>query len=112
MVVDSRLFTCMCFRHEGYIDWAIVFVVSARRGINRPTNATTKSNIAESSPCGSGVIKIRGFLIAILVTIGTVSSIDFVPYVYWSYAGLCVAVIRVGYSERSVVLSRRSEVIA
>lgn len=37
-------------------------------------------------------------LLAILVTIGTTSSIDFVPYVYWSFAGLCVALIRIGYS--------------
>jgi O-antigen ligase len=34
-------------------------------------------------------------LISILVTIATVSSIDFIPYVYWSFAGICVAFIRI-----------------
>jgi hypothetical protein len=45
-------------------------------------------------------------LIAILVTIGTVSSISFVPYVYWSFAGLSVALIRIAYRERTVALRR------
>ena len=40
-------------------------------------------------------------LIAMLVTIATVSSIDFIPYVYWSFAGLCVALIRIAYRERA-----------
>jgi hypothetical protein len=42
-------------------------------------------------------------LIAILVTIGTVSSTDFVPYVYWSFSGLCVALIRIAFRERTAV---------
>jgi hypothetical protein len=42
-------------------------------------------------------------LIAILVTIATVSSIDFISYVYWSFAGLCVALIRIAYRERAAV---------
>ena len=33
-------------------------------------------------------------LLGILVTIGTTSSIDYVPYIYWSFAGFCVALIR------------------
>jgi O-antigen ligase len=42
-------------------------------------------------------------LIAILVTLGTVSSTEFIPYVYWSVAGLCVALIRIAYRERAAV---------
>jgi O-antigen ligase len=42
-------------------------------------------------------------LVAILVTIGTASSIGFIPYVYWSFAGLCVALIRIAYQERAEV---------
>jgi O-antigen ligase len=45
-------------------------------------------------------------LIAILVTIGTVSSTDFVPYVYWSFSGLCVALIRIAFRERAAVMAR------
>jgi O-antigen ligase len=41
-------------------------------------------------------------LLAIMVTIATVSSIDFIPLVYWSFGGLCVALIRIGYTERVV----------
>src|SRR5262249_16388383 len=33
-------------------------------------------------------------LLGMLATIATVSSIDFIPYVYWSFAGLCVSLIR------------------
>jgi O-Antigen ligase len=43
-------------------------------------------------------------LLAILVTIATVSSIDFIPYIYWSFAGLSVALIRIGYKERSLTV--------
>jgi O-antigen ligase len=42
-------------------------------------------------------------LVAMLVTIATVSSIDFIPLVYWSFAGLCVALIRIAYRERAAV---------
>jgi uncharacterized membrane protein len=42
-------------------------------------------------------------LVAIMVTIGTVSFIDYMPYVYWSFAGLSVAVIRIAYQERAAV---------
>ncbi len=42
-------------------------------------------------------------LLAILVTIATVSSVDFIPYVYWSIAGLSVALIRIAYSEKTAV---------
>jgi hypothetical protein len=41
-------------------------------------------------------------LVGIMVTIATVSSIDFIPYVYWSFAGLAVALIRITYKERVV----------
>lgn len=47
-------------------------------------------------------------LVAILVTIGTVSSIGFIPYVYWSFAGLCVALIRIAYQERAAVVRAAS----
>lgn len=42
-------------------------------------------------------------VIATMVTIATVSSIDFIGYVYWAFAGLCVSLIRIGYKERSAV---------
>ena len=48
---------------------------------------------------------IRGsiaILVAMLVTIATVSSIDFIPYVYWSFAGLSVALVRIAYREQAV----------
>jgi O-antigen ligase len=40
-------------------------------------------------------------LIGMLVTIATVSSIDFIPYVYWSFAGLSVSLIRIAYREQA-----------
>jgi O-antigen ligase len=43
-------------------------------------------------------------LIAILVTIGTVSSVDFIPWIYWSISGLCVALVRIVYHERTAVV--------
>lgn len=45
-------------------------------------------------------------LIGILVAIATVSSVSFIPFVYWSFAGVCVALIRVRVSSPSPV--RRS----
>jgi O-antigen ligase len=42
-------------------------------------------------------------LIAVLVTMSTVSSIDSIPYICWSSAGLCVALIRIAYRERAAV---------
>jgi O-Antigen ligase len=42
-------------------------------------------------------------LLGILVTIGTVSSVDFIPYVYWSFAGLCVAFVRIAFKQRAVM---------
>jgi hypothetical protein len=39
-------------------------------------------------------------LMAMLATIATVSSNDFIPYVYWSVAGLCVSLIRIAYRGR------------
>lgn len=42
-------------------------------------------------------------LVAMLVTIATVSSVDFIPYVYWSIAGLSVALIRIAYQERAAL---------
>jgi hypothetical protein len=40
-------------------------------------------------------------LVAILVTIGTVSSVDFIPYIYWSFAGMSVALIRISSRQRA-----------
>ena len=39
-------------------------------------------------------------LLAILVEIATVSPVGFIPYIYWSFAGLCVALVRVDYGPR------------
>ena len=46
---------------------------------------------------GSDAILMRAMtatLAAILLTIGTVSSVSIIPYIYWSFAGLCVAALR------------------
>ena len=51
-------------------------------------------------------------LIAMLVTIATVSSIDFIPYVYWSFAGLCVSLIRIAYRERAAARAARVATIS
>lgn len=51
----------------------------------------------------AGARALMATLVAILVTIATVSSVDFVPYVYWSIAGLAVALIRIAYREKAAV---------
>ena len=33
-------------------------------------------------------------LVGILITIGTTSSIDYVPFIYWSFGGISVALVR------------------
>jgi len=38
-----------------------------------------------------------------LVTIATVSSVSIIPYLYWTFAGLCVALLRVGATAESHV---------
>lgn len=40
-------------------------------------------------------------IIGIMITIATVSSLDFIPYVFWPFAGIGVAIVRVGYKERA-----------
>lgn len=40
-------------------------------------------------------------IIGIMITIATVSSLDFIPYVFWPFAGIGVAIVRVGYRERA-----------
>jgi O-Antigen ligase len=52
---------------------------------------------------GNCVRALTATLLGILFTIATVSSVDFIPVVYWSFAGLCVAFIRIAFSERAVV---------
>jgi O-antigen ligase len=49
-------------------------------------------------------------LLAIIVTIGTVSNIDYIPYVYWSFAGLCVAFLRFASRQRVNQGSARRQV--
>jgi hypothetical protein len=44
-------------------------------------------------------------LIAILLTIGTTSSVDFVAFIYWSIAGLSVALVRVVRREAVVAMT-------
>lgn len=49
---------------------------------------------------------VRGLIatmVAMMVTIATVSSVDFIPYVYWSIAGLAVALIRITYRDKAAV---------
>lgn len=43
-------------------------------------------------------------LIGILVTIATASAIDFIPRVFWPFAGLCVALIRIAHQQRAAVV--------
>jgi hypothetical protein len=43
-------------------------------------------------------------LMAMLVTIGTVCFIDHVPYVFWSFAGLSAALIRIAYQEHAAMV--------
>jgi O-Antigen ligase len=54
-----------------------------------------------------------GILLGILVAIGTTSSIDYVPYIYWSFGGIFVALIRIAraseLSSREPALQMRSE---
>jgi O-antigen ligase len=40
-------------------------------------------------------------LIAILVVLATASSIDFIPYTYWIFSGMCVALIRIAYTAKA-----------
>jgi O-antigen ligase len=45
-------------------------------------------------------------LVAILVTVGTVSSQDFIPFVYWSFAGLSAALIRISSQQRALAAAQ------
>jgi hypothetical protein len=48
---------------------------------------------------GSDAILMRALtatLASMLLTIGTVSSVATIPYIYWSFAGVCVAALRLG----------------
>jgi O-antigen ligase len=60
-----------------------------------------KLGAIQDSPFSPYARALMATLIAILVTIATASSIDFIPYVYWSFAGLSVALIRIAYRERT-----------
>lgn len=41
---------------------------------------------------------LAGTLVAIILTIGTVSSVSVIPYIYWALAGLCVAALRASHT--------------
>jgi hypothetical protein len=41
---------------------------------------------------------ILGLLIGIMVAIGTTSSVSFIPYIYWSFFGMCSAILALGPS--------------
>jgi O-Antigen ligase len=47
-------------------------------------------------------------MVAILLTIGTVSSISYIPHVYWSFAGLCIALVRIAQAQRSAAVYQLS----
>jgi len=49
-------------------------------------------------------------LCAVLLTIATVSSVSFIPYLYWTLAGLAVAYIRVARDVTSVNMKKIREV--
>lgn len=46
-------------------------------------------------------------LVAILITIGTVSSVSVIPFIYWAFAGLCMALIRVRAEASETAPSQR-----
>jgi len=64
-----------------------------------------KSKVGRDPEFGTYARASLAILAAMMVTIATVSSIDFIPYIYWSCAGLCVALVRIGYRERARVVS-------
>ena len=59
-----------------------------------------KSDAHDKLELGNCARALIATLLAIIVTIGTVSSIDYIPYVYWSFAGLCVAFLRIASMQR------------
>ena len=64
-----------------------------------------KFKVAQDSDMRTYARIMIAILIAILVTIATVSSIEFIPYVYWAFSGLGVALIRIAYRERAAAAS-------
>lgn len=73
------------------------FFLSILNGLRR----VLKFNVSRDSGFHDCVRASIATLVGILVTIATVSSIDFIAYIYWSFAGLSVALIRIGYMERA-----------
>jgi hypothetical protein len=76
-----------------------VFFAAILIGLRRVLRFSTFRN-SEFNVCARAAM---ATLVAILVTLGTVSSVDFIPYVYWSFGGLCVALVRIAYKERAAV---------
>jgi hypothetical protein len=77
----------------------LVFFATILLGLRRVLKFSTFRN-SEFNICTRAAM---ATLVAILVTLGTVSSVDFIPYVYWSFGGLCVALVRIAYKERAAV---------
>jgi O-Antigen ligase len=68
-----------------------------------------KSKLIHNSDIKTYARAAMATLFAILVVIGTTSSIDFVPYVYWSFAGLCVALVRIAFRQRAELSSSHNQ---
>jgi hypothetical protein len=77
----------------------LAFFATILIGLRRVLKFSTFRN-SELNVCARAAMST---LLAILVTLGTASSIDFIPYVYWSFGGLCVALVRIAYKERAAV---------
>lgn len=75
------------------------FFLAILAGLQR----TLKLNAAPDSEINVSARAVRATLIAILMTIATVSAIDYVPYIFWSVGGLCVALVRIAYRERTAM---------
>lgn len=69
----------------------VAFYISVLMGIRRSVKRLPAEN-EEMKEIGRAIF---ATLCAVLITIGTVSSISFIPYLYWSLAGLGVAYVNI-----------------
>ena len=75
--------------------------ISALVGLRRALRATLSSDTELRTIISALIATIVG----VVITIGTVSSISYLPQVYWSLVGLCVAVTRIAQARRTAALS-------
>jgi O-antigen ligase len=75
------------------------FFVTILIGLRR----VLKLKVVRETELGACIRGLIATFVAILVTIATVSSIGYIPCIYWSFAGLCVAIIRIAYQEQAAL---------